>query len=462
MKSLLKKSYIIIALIFLVVSCAKRYQLKDGKFSDINTIKDLDKVAVFNFVIMSDNKGDSPKNSRQFENMVDWIEESNAEFVIGLGDHVKRGWDNSFLPFVKENEWWYQNFYPNVADGENEYYGENQGDWGAGAPILDEVNLSDNSNVFIRDNSCEYYAKILVEDYTVHLIQLHFSDQPKEDTIAFKQDSRNYLVECLESIEKGTKDIVIAAAHSRTGFWIDVLSQEQQNIVMDKCDLVLSATTHFWERKEIPGYEESGPLIVNTGSITYPSRYCPYGYVEVHVFHNPFSIVVQYINADYSEREMQHSEYAFVKIIGAKVLGTNFRKLRPEEDMDRVVGFLSHDFSQEEMDSVVKYLYLDLTEANEVYIAANSGLEKGEVTYRELWDVFPYNNEIYSLTLTPEGIHTIFGDKLKVESKKELKLAINSYNGNYIIEKLKLTEEQIVKTGKLEISILEEWVKAEK
>ncbi|MCK4576369.1 hypothetical protein KAU34_08175, partial [candidate division WOR-3 bacterium] len=350
----------------------------------------------------------------------------------------------------------------NVADGENEYYGENQGDWGAGAPILDEVNLSDHSNVFIRDNSCEYYAKILVEDYTVHLIQLHFSDQPKEDTIAFKQDSRNYLVECLESIEKGTKDIVIAAAHSRTGFWIDVLSQEQQNIVMDKCDLVLSATTHFWERKEIPGYEESGPLIVNTGSITYPSRYCPYGYVEVHVFHNPFSIVVQYINADYSEREMQHSEYAFVKIIGAKVLGTNFRKLRPEEDMDRVVGFLSHDFSQEEMDSVVKYLYLDLTEANEVYIAANSGLEKGEVTYRELWDVFPYNNEIYSLTLTPEGIHTIFGDKLKVESKKEMKLAINSYNGNYIIEKLKLTEEQIVKTGKLEISILEEWVKAEK
>jgi len=320
MKPIFDKFLLVSILILIVAGCSKIRRFEGGGLSGVRTIEDLDKKAVFSFAIMSDHKGDSPKSSKRFANMVRWIRESNDRFVIGLGDHVKRGRENSFLEFLKEDGWWHRNFYPNVADGENEFYGESQADWGAGAPILDEVDLSERPNVVVRDNGCEYYAKIRIKGYTVHLIQLHYPDQPKVDSLAFRQDSKQYLVDLLRSIDKGPKDIIIAAAHSRTGFWIDQLSDEQRRVVMDKCDLLLSGTTHRWKRKIVPGYEDSGPLIVNTGSVTHAGRGCPYGYVEVHVIENPLRLVVQYIDADRPEREMQHGEYAFIKIVGGRIL----------------------------------------------------------------------------------------------------------------------------------------------
>lgn len=457
-----KALFVILSLIIIVVSCTKGIRFKDGKIEGVNTILDLDRMSVFSFVIMSDNKGDSPKNSKQFKNMVKWIKESDDKFVIGLGDHVKKGWENSFLNFLKEDKWWHENFYPNVADGENEFYGKSQGDWGTGAPILDEVALSKKPNVKIRDNRCEYYAIIPVKGYIVHLIQLHYSDEPEEANIAFKEDSKKYLLDVLKSIKKGPRDIIIAGAHSRTGFWIDQLSDEQKKVVMDKCDLVLSATTHFFERKVIPGYEDSGPLLINTGSITYPSSYCPYGYVQVHVLRKPLSLVVQYINADLPEREMQHSEYACLKIAEGKILKTDFRKVRVEEDMDLVVGSLPKDYSKDEMDSVARVLYLKVTNADGALVNAITGLGKGDVTYRDLWGVFPYNNEIYSLILKVDEIREIFGDEVPVGGRKEIKLAINNYYGDYVIKKLKLTEDRFVKTGEKEIPQLVKWIEEQK
>ena len=102
--------------------------MKNTSFT-ISSIEDLDSKAVFNFAIMSDHKGDSPSSSIHFANMVRWISESNARFVIGLGDHVKKGKKNSFLNFLHNNTWWHSNFYPNVADAENEFYGKSQADW---------------------------------------------------------------------------------------------------------------------------------------------------------------------------------------------------------------------------------------------------------------------------------------------------------------------------------------------
>jgi len=462
MKKYSKILLFVITLLLLGMSCERRYRFEDGKISGVNTIENLDKAASFSFAIMSDNKGESPSSRDEFLNMVKWILESGDEFVIGVGDHVKKGWSNSFLGFLKENKWWHDNFYPNVADGENEFYGENQGDWGAGAPIFDEVDLSKRPNVKIRDNKCEYYAIILLKGYTIHLIQLHYSDMPKEDSIAFSEDSKKYLIDVLESIDKGPKDIIIASAHSRTGFWIEKLSDEQRKAVMDKCDLVLSATTHFFERKVIPEYEDSGPLFINTGSITYPSSYCPYGYVEVHVLKNPFSLVVQYINAKREEREMQHSEYAFIKVIGGKILTTDFREVRPEEDMDRVVGSLLKDYSKDEMDEIARDLYIKASNAEGAYVRAGAGLKRGDVTYRELWDIFPYNNEIYSLRLTSDEVRRIFGDKVPLGGGKEIKLAINNYYGDYIIKELELPQERFIKTGRKEIPLLIEWIKKQR
>ncbi len=276
-------------------------------------VGELDESAVFSFAIMSDNKGDSPSSKIEFARMVDWINESGDAFVIGLGDHVKKDWQNDFLSFLQENAWWHRCFYPNVADGENEYYGSGQGDWGAGRPMLDEVDMASRPEVVIRDNKAEYYATIVVEGYTVHLIQLTFSDTPSDTWIAFTEDSRRYLVETLTGIEKGEKDIVVVCAHSRTGSWIELLSEERRRLVMEKADLVLSATTHFYTRIVPTGYLYVGALCLNTGSITHPSGGSDPGYLQVHVLEDPFRLVVQYHDAGQERRSLQCRRYSHVK-----------------------------------------------------------------------------------------------------------------------------------------------------
>ena len=92
----------------------------------------LDREAAFSFAIMSDHKGLSSVDSDRFARMELWIEESGDAFVIGLGDHLKIGRPNTFLEFLENDRWWHDNFYPNVADGENEFYGGAQDSWGMG------------------------------------------------------------------------------------------------------------------------------------------------------------------------------------------------------------------------------------------------------------------------------------------------------------------------------------------
>jgi len=290
----------------------------------IRTIKDLDKAALFSFAIMSDNRSDSPKTAPEFARMVEWIKESGDEFVIGLGDHVASALGKSFLRFLAENKWWHDHFYPNVADYENEFYGRGQWDWGAGKKIFDEVGLRSRKGVEIRPNGAEYYARIPVKGYTIHLIQLSYPDEPADANVAFPPDSRKYLVETIKRINKGEKDVIIACAHSRYGSWIGLLTEKQRKVVMENADLVLSATTHVFARIRVEGYEDRGALCINTGSITYPRFFSPPGYVQVHVLENPLRLVVQYIRADREERELQSGEYAWLKYIGGKIEQAKF------------------------------------------------------------------------------------------------------------------------------------------
>ena len=315
---------------------------------NLSSINELDKKALFSFTIMSDNKGDEVKK-KPFKRMVDWMIESDKKFVIGLGDHVKKKKTpkktkkkNKFLDFLIENDWWKHNFYPNIADGENEFYGNGQGDWGAGYPLLNHVNMSKRKNTVIRENKCEYYSKIEVEnDYIVHLIQLHYSDTPDNEIEAFNQSTRDYLVETISSIDKRKdKDIIIVAAHSKDGIWIDKLNKKNRKIVMEKADLLLSATTHIFNIFDIEGYysyaeekenelrktNRTGALCINTGAITHANGFCPNGYVEVHVLASPFRLVVQYINAEEKKRQLQPDGYSVVKEIGGKIYYPSFSK----------------------------------------------------------------------------------------------------------------------------------------
>ncbi|MCF6358874.1 MAG: hypothetical protein L3J54_13820, partial [Draconibacterium sp.] len=121
------------------------------------TIETLDSLAAFSFSIMSDNKCYSVENPDMYK-CNKWIKEAGDRFIIGLGDHVKDNRENPFLDLLKTDSLWHNHFYPNVADGENQYWGTWQGDWGAGYPILDYVDLSNRKNVKIRENRYEYYA----------------------------------------------------------------------------------------------------------------------------------------------------------------------------------------------------------------------------------------------------------------------------------------------------------------
>ena len=163
-------------------------QAAEEGLSGVESIADLDRLADLHFAIMSDNKGDSPLSSVEFARMTTWIKEGNPAFMIGLGDHVKHRLENTFIPWLQSDPWWHEHFYPNVADGENEYYSptHRQSDYGEGGQILDLVALEAHANV-IRPNRSEYYAQISVSNYTVHLIQMHFSDQPRDVAIAFRK-----------------------------------------------------------------------------------------------------------------------------------------------------------------------------------------------------------------------------------------------------------------------------------
>ncbi len=278
------------------------------------TIKDLDKAAAFSFSIMSDNKGYSIENPAMKKCDL-WIRESGDAFILGLGDHVKVNRLNPFLKLIKHDTLWHNHFYPNVADGENEYWGDGQGDWGAGAPILDSVDLSSRENVQIRDNKCEYYAVENHEGITVHIIQLHYSDSPDDPNFAFNESSRQYLMDKLDGIDKTDEDIIVVLAHD--GPWVEQLSAKRKAKLINKADLILGATTHMFQRYHFLGKGvDTGAASFNTGAV---GNSLVSGFLQVHVLKNPTKMVVQYQMTHKDNRQLQDKEYAFEKVINGKI-----------------------------------------------------------------------------------------------------------------------------------------------
>ena len=278
------------------------------------TIQELDDAAAFSFSIMSDNKGYSVENSNMFK-CDKWIKEAGDRFIIGLGDHVKDNRKNPFLDLIKNDSLWHNHFYPNVADGENEFWGEDQGDWGAGAPILDYVDLSGRRNTKIRDNNCEYYA---IEEHSgikAHIIQLHYSDTPTDPNIAFNENTRKYLFDILDSIDKTENDIIVVLAH--TGPWVDRLSEERKLKLLNKADLILGATTHRHERYYFSELDvDAGAISLNTGSVgNSPDN----GFLQIHVLKNPTRMIIQYQRTKNESRELEEKGFAYEKVINGKI-----------------------------------------------------------------------------------------------------------------------------------------------
>ena len=380
----------------------------------VKSIADLDQLADLHFAIMSDNKGDSPLSSVEFARMTTWIKKSNPAFMIGLGDHVKHRWENTFIPWLQSDPWWREHFYPNVADGENEYYSptHRQSDYGEGAPILDLVTLDAHANV-IRPNRSEYYAQISVGDYTVHLIQMHFSDQPMDVAVAFPESSRAWMMETVKSIEKGDKDLIIVAAHSRTGAWDTVLAADRRQLLLNKADLVLSATTHRFEAWVPEGFEDGDAVCVNTGSVNYPGPMAANGYVEIHIIES-VGVVGQYIDLTQTGRRLQRGRFAWVKPKDGPMRYLNLRPPAADETNEPLAN-LNEPLEATQIEGALSQLIKERTGVDFAFVGARQGLHKGPVTREAAWQVFAKNTNIRIVRIPMAKVLPVLGLLQKTE-----------------------------------------------
>ncbi len=380
----------------------------------IESIADLDRQASLHFAIMSDNKGDSPLSSVEFARMTAWIQEGNSAFVIGLGDHLKYRWENTFIPWLQAEPWWREHFYPNVADGENEYYSptHRQSDYGEGAPILDLVELEAHASV-IRPNRSEYYAQISVSDSTIHLIQMHFSDQPADAAVAFPESSRVWMMETLKGIEKGDKDLIIVAAHSRAGSWDMVLSQERRQFLLNKVDLVLSATTHRFEAWVPEGFEEGAAVCINTGAVNYPGPMTPNGYVEIHLIES-VGVVGQYIDLTRPDRHLQRGRFAWVKPKDGPMRYLNLRPPTADETNEPIANLIE-PLEATQIEQGLSLLIREKTGVAFALVGARQGLDKGPVTQEAAWRVFGKNTTIRVVRIPMAKVLPVLGILQKTE-----------------------------------------------
>lgn len=298
--------------------------MEDGIIQLRPTIAALRARAAFSFAIVSDHKGHCPQSRKPMKNCVAQVAQLAPAFAVGLGDHLThrrdpKHWPNTFLDFLRDDPFWRRHFYPNIADGENAYYGQGQGDWGSGRGLTAYLDMYRWPEVALRHNGCEYYARIPVKKHVVHLIQLYFSDNPRDPAVAFTQDSRDYLVKTLQRIDKQPgRDLIVVGAH--TGNWPRVLSQSEREILLAKADLVLGATTHHFERYS---YGDAAALVINTGSAGFASR-CHNGWVSAHVFADPLAVLVQYQNADQPDLRVVAEPFGFVKVVDGRVFPMKF------------------------------------------------------------------------------------------------------------------------------------------
>ena len=431
----------------------------------VESIADLDRLADLHFAIMSDNKGDSPLSSVEFARMTAWMKEGNPAFMIGLGDHVKHRWENTFIPWLQSDPWWHEHFYPNVADGENEYYSptHRQSDYGEGAPILDLVALEAHASV-IRPNKSEYYAQIPVGDYTVHLIQMHFSDQPADAAVAFPESSRAWMMETVKGIKKGDKDLIIVAAHSRAGSWDMVLSPERRHFLLNKADLVLSATTHRFEAWVPEGFEAGAAVCINTGAVNYPGPMTPNGYVEIHLIES-VGVVGQYIDLTQTERRLQRGRFAWVK---PKDGPMRYLNLRPPvaDDPNEPIANLNKPLDATQIEQALAQLIKQKTGVDFALVGTREGLDKGPVTRAAVWRVFGKNTNIRIVRIPMVKVLPVLGLLQKTEiasQRKTIRVAAPHPTMTGIITVAGITHEAIEPQaledkGLRQVDLLVEWL----
>jgi len=73
-----RRVFVCFVVILCFSSCARLAVYQSKSKLKVDSIEELDEMALFHFIIMSDNKGDSPDTDARFARMVNWSQESDA------------------------------------------------------------------------------------------------------------------------------------------------------------------------------------------------------------------------------------------------------------------------------------------------------------------------------------------------------------------------------------------------
>jgi hypothetical protein len=311
------KFYIVLAVIIIHLLFSLNYNgsfILNGKLKNVETYQDIEAQSIFNFSIFSDNHGVSPYENLNFAKANYHIRKTNDVCVLGVGDHLTGTGTNDFLYFICNDPYWRANFYPTISDNENAFYGSSQNDWGAGKEFFNAMDFHQKNNLTFSKEQVDYYAIIEApKNYKIHWISLYFPDHPEDPRMAFRESSKLFLRRSLSQIVKTHRDIIVIGAHSKYGSWIQELSPDLQKVVMEKADIIVGASTHFYERYQLDGYQNHGPLLLNSGSPVYPRFGSKPGFLQVHVMENHRGLYVNYVDVSKPTMLISSSPNAYFK-----------------------------------------------------------------------------------------------------------------------------------------------------
>ncbi len=148
----------------------------------------------------------------------------------------------------------------------------------------------------------------------------------------------------------------------------------------------------------------------------------------------------------------------FIKKINDEIVKTDFRTIRPEENFRRTITFLPKELSRQEMNVIASNIYLQNTNADICLQQVTNSMPQGEIQYHQLWDIFPYNNEIAALKLETKWLEQNFEISGALFSKDSLLTATSYYHALRICEYLSIPETKIIPSGSKEIPALETYL----
>ncbi len=214
-------------------------------------------------------------------------------------------------------------------------------------------------------------------------------------------------MDTLDGIEKGSRDHIVIAAHSRAGSWDMVLSPDRRRRLLAKADLVLSATTHRYQSWVPEAYVDGSAVCVNTGAVNFPGTMTPNGYVEIHVLKSG-SIVGQYMDLTRSTRDLQRGRFAWIKPIDGPMRHIDLRPAGPDENMDAQVAALRDSITREVIDAGLVQLLKEKTGAELVSVGVRTELARGPVTREDAWRVFGTNKNFRVVRVPADRIGVVF------------------------------------------------------